>query len=192
MIGYREWNIVYNPEMNQFRLSSIAASSIIWEREMAAVCSQGKLEEHLRNFEHVCGLYSYRSPKFLLAERYPSLGTVCGSVYNYGIIAQYSEGFRSSHAVIDALFSPPYTCARAWFSPTPIPECHKPVEFFGTGRLYRRPRFHFYPTACFCLEHMEKERPRLGRVAPVEAVLKAISDHYGIPVRRWEELWKWV
>ena len=193
MIGYREWFILYSPETKQFRLSSVTSPTVIWEREMAAVCDQERLEEHLRNFEHECGLYSFRDPRdpvyFPLRS---TLGAVVGSVYNYGIVAQYSEGFRSSHAVIDALFSLPYVCFQSIYG-----GCDKSVEFFGiklgiTPRARGYGLIDFYLLTCYCLEHMEKMRPRLREVIPVEATLREVSNYYGVPVRRWEELWKWT
>ena len=203
MIGYREWNILYNPEVKQFRLGGVGGLPTVWEREMAAVCDEGRLEEHLRNFEHECGLYSFKYPESLPSRS--AGGAVVGSVYNYGIIAQFSDGFRSSHAVIDVLFSLPYICYQTVYPIHVAKECDRPVEFFGIRKLYyylrgyrgyvgyyRGHLINFYPLVCYCLEHMEEVKPHLKEVIPVEAALREISNYYGVPVRRWEELWKWT
>ena len=111
--GYRIWGLVYVG--GSFRLYSLAAGSV-WEKEMVAVCLEDSLEQHLKEMKHVCGLYSYKKIERMLedlpipanAPDFP----VCigGAIVNYGIVAEYTEGYRSSHAIIDTIFTPVFDC----------------------------------------------------------------------------------
>ena len=160
---------------------------------MIAICLDGRLEEHLRGMEHSCGLYSYRTPEeivdYLIVDEdsYPHqcIPGVGGAIFNYGIVAIYSEGYRSSHALIDTLFLPPFYCYSCLelgrLSPAEFIVC-----YIGSS------------PGGFCLSHLNearifpdpalphRERPDI--IAPVEVIPRELKGYYQVPIRSLREL----
>ena len=104
-----------------------------------------------------------------------------GAVFNYGIVAEYSEGYRSSHCLIDTIFLPEFSCLY----------CSSPAEFgseLGRSGLGR-------DIALLCLRHYqnwrrkEKEKRILrGKFFPIEAFRIELEKNYQVPVRDIREL----
>ena len=186
MIGYRAWFIRYTgrdfPGRDFLLFSLFRLGEIPWRREMVAVCERGTLEEDLRTSSHTCGLYSYKSPSLLFEEevlKEPITKPVAvGAVFNYGIVAEYSEGYRSSHCLIDTIFLPEFSCLY----------CSSPAEFGWSVGLGGG-------ITLFCLRHYqnwrrkEKEKRILrGKFFPIEAFRIELEKNYQVPVRDIREL----
>ena len=192
MIGYRIWWVQYHIGRRSFVLCSFVSSDY-WNRDMKATCGEGKLEEHLRKGGiHYCGLYSYKSPSILLENHRGELTVApvpvvaAGAVFNYGIVVEYSEGYRSSHALIDTIFLPEYDCL----------DCYRyfSVRRKGEFILARQKSFPFeedpeWYLRFSCLNHLPEplETPR-WKTFPVEALKIELERYYQVPVRSLREL----
>ena len=114
--GYRTWDLAYKD--GTFRLFSqrtgfTREKEMMWEKETMAICPEGKLEQHFRTFRCTCGIYSYKSIEGILRELptrplnlyiFPTIG---GVILSYGMVVEYVEGYRASHAMVDTIFVPP-------------------------------------------------------------------------------------
>ena len=186
MIGYRIWGVLYRIKRRSFILYS-PVTLHPWEKSMEAVCEEGNLEEHLRRMEHTCGLYSYKSLNILLEEHREALIQdpidilVVGTVFNYGIVAEYSDGFRSSHSLIDTIFLLEYDCY----------ECHHEVERPGIkkGEFIMASPLLPWKLIPLCLNHLPEplETPE-WKTFPIEALRIELERYYQVPVRSLKEL----
>ena len=183
MIGYRVWCVFYHTERRSFILYSYVYRHYPWDRDMKAVCDEGRLEEHLRKMTHTCGLYSFKLLDTLLKEHRdelilaPVFPLAVGGVFNYGIVMECSEGYRSSHSLIDTIFLPEYHCF----------ECRGKGEFIQAFRLPREtPEWGLMP---FCLSHLPKPlKTPNWKTFPIEAVRIDLERYYRVPVRPLGEL----
>ena len=190
MIGYRTWEVRYHVKKGSFVLYG-PFSKVPWERDMKAVCKKGNLEEHLKKMVHSCGFYSYKFPSTLL-ERWgdelffptaPPLAV--GAVFNYGIVAIYSTGFRSSHCVLNTIFLPPQL---------PCRKCQgegmrTSAEFLMvTYSPYYPEGYHGIPYFV-CFRHYQlKDECEYTRVFPVEAIRMDLEENYQVPVKDLRDL----
>jgi hypothetical protein len=97
-VGYRMWNVLTSG--SDFLLASVSYNYIWVPGDNVAVCSEGKLEEHLRHADHSCGFYALK--KFTRAP----VHIVPGSTVMWGIVIEGEEGYRSQYAAVDAVATP--------------------------------------------------------------------------------------
>ena len=186
MIGYRVWDILHTRRKG-FRLFS-TVFRVEWERDMKAVCDRGTLESDLTRMEHTCGLYSYKSPSILLSEEEdvnftldPTLSFVAvGVVFNYGIVIEYSKGYRSSHSLIDTIFLPRFACIECW------PYIIRGAEFLLISPEPSRPK----EPVPVCLQDYLSRRKEWEKFKafPIEAIKIDLERNYQLPVRDLKEL----
>ena len=159
---------------------------------MKAVCDIGDIEKHLRKGTDSCGLYSYKSPDILLRENkelihHPTTLLAAGVVFNYGVISEYSEGFRSSHCLIDTIFLPEFICYRCYY----VREEERKAEFIQASLSPGETIILDWNLDLLCLDHYHLLR-RLGifgwKNFPIEAVKIDLERYYQVPVRDLREL----
>ena len=190
MIGYRMWNVYYHIGKRCFILYSPAFYNP-WNRDVKAVCVEGDLEEHLSSMEHTCGLYSYKSPSILFEKHGKTLiqepidVLAAGTVFNYGIVAEYSEGYRSSHSLIDAIFLPEYDCLYCYLDF----HIRKKGEFIQALQPPHYGRASKWILISLCLNHLPEplETPE-WETFPIEVLRIELGRYYQVPVRKLEEL----
>ena len=188
MVGYRTWGVRYHIEKGSFVLYG-PFSEIPWERDMKAICGEGNLEKHLKEMVHSCGLYSYKSPDALFKKWGDELffattpPLAIGAVHNYGIVAVYSTGFRSSHCLIDTIFlSPQLPCRKCQGESKRTPaefltvtySPHFPEGYHGIPYLVCP--YHYYSLKGEFIEGYT-------RVFPIEAIRMDLEENYQVPVK---------
>ena len=193
MVGYRVWGIRYHIKKGSFALYSFF-SKVPWERDMKAVCEKGKLEDHLKEMVHSCGLYSYKSPVTLFKEWEDELSftiappLAVGAVHNYGVVAVYSAGFRSSHCLIDTIFLPPrFLCQKCQARSE-----RTPAEFLTVTYSPHNPEMYHGIPYLVCPHHYRSMKEEFiegyTRVFPIEAIRVDLEKNYQVPIRDLRDL----
>ena len=135
-----------------------------------AVCPEGRLERHLRAMKHTCGLYSYKDIRRLLEDlsRNP-LAVVGGAIINYGIITEYTEGYKSSHAVVDAIFMPTFSCTYCSTLGSKVPA---DLVFANPDLSY-----DFYFT-CYLHREWGEDRGRAHGFFPISRYIRDVLEEF--------------